>query len=210
MQVWNSFVTQNPKNFTTSSSNASNYSHTISGVPETAARKAPRQARSQSAVARILAAAEALYAREGVAACNTNRIAREAGLSIGSLYQYFPSKEAIFTELWSNQELDIATAIRSCPRANLTAWLEALIMVYIERKHFAHLQHPGTRIDDAIREALQAFQEDLPTGLGTDTASDMRAIIVALLQRESELLTGWQYTLTQRVRRTLAGYLAIR
>jgi AcrR family transcriptional regulator len=170
----------------------------------------PQQARSQALVSRILQAAIALHAREGLAACNTNRIAREAGISIGSLYQYFPTKEAIFSEIWRSQDLDLAKAIRACPTNSLENWLESLIEVFVEHKDFAHQDHPGETVDAAIRDSFSAFQSEIPSGLAPDIAGDMRAIILALLQRETKSLAGWEYTLSQRIRRALKGYLAVR
>jgi len=65
----------------------------------TRARKSPRQERSQVTVDAILEAASRLFAGEGLEAVTTSRIAELAGVSIGSLYQYFPSKAAILGEL---------------------------------------------------------------------------------------------------------------
>jgi AcrR family transcriptional regulator len=62
-------------------------------------RKAARQERSQVTVDAILEAAARLFAEGGLEDVNTNRIAELAGVSIGSLYQYFPSKQAILGEL---------------------------------------------------------------------------------------------------------------
>ncbi len=62
-------------------------------------RKAARQDRSQVTVDAILEAAARLFTQGGLEAVNTNRIAELAGVSIGSLYQYFPSKQAILGEL---------------------------------------------------------------------------------------------------------------
>ena len=62
-------------------------------------RKAARQERSQVTVDAILEAAARLFAEGGLDEVNTNRIAELAGVSVGSLYQYFPSKQAILGEL---------------------------------------------------------------------------------------------------------------
>ena len=64
-----------------------------------APRKLPRQSRSQATVEAILTAAERVLVRTGYDGASTNRIAEAAGVSIGSLYQYFPSKEAIVVAL---------------------------------------------------------------------------------------------------------------
>jgi AcrR family transcriptional regulator len=62
-------------------------------------RKNPRQERSQAMVETILEAATRVFVKEGYARATTNRIATAAGVSVGSLYQYFPSKDAIAVEL---------------------------------------------------------------------------------------------------------------
>ena len=62
-------------------------------------RKRPVQARSQRTVDAILRAATQLFTRRGYAAPTTNHIAERAGVSIGSLYEYFPSKDAILVAL---------------------------------------------------------------------------------------------------------------
>ena len=61
--------------------------------------KQPRQARSKATVEAILEAATRILVTSGYASATTNSIARYAGVGIGSLYEYFPNKEAIFTEI---------------------------------------------------------------------------------------------------------------
>lgn len=65
-----------------------------SGIP-TSLRRRPKQERSKETVEAILDATARVLVREGYDKANTNRIARVAGVSIGSLYQYFPNKEAL-------------------------------------------------------------------------------------------------------------------
>lgn len=67
--------------------------------PNLRPRKTPRQARARETRARILAAASEVFSEHGYAAGTTNRIAAAAGMSVGSLYQYFPNKDAILVEL---------------------------------------------------------------------------------------------------------------
>lgn len=83
--------------------------------PDVEPRKTPRQARSEQTGAVILEAATRVLERDGAAAFNTNRVAERAGLSVGSLYQYFPNKAAL---LFALQEKEIATT---------TAMLEAVL-----------------------------------------------------------------------------------
>ena len=62
-------------------------------------RRKPRQVRAELTRERILTAAAHVFAEYGYAAGTTNRIAEHARISIGSLYQYFPNKDAILAEL---------------------------------------------------------------------------------------------------------------
>jgi len=67
------------------------------------ARKRPRQARSERLVATILEAAIRVLAREGAQRFTTARVAETAGVSVGSLYQYFPNKESILFRLQTDE-----------------------------------------------------------------------------------------------------------
>jgi AcrR family transcriptional regulator len=67
--------------------------------PEISARKHPQQERSTRLVADILEAAIRVLVREGARRFTTARVAEEAGVSVGSLYQYFPNKEALLFRL---------------------------------------------------------------------------------------------------------------
>jgi AcrR family transcriptional regulator len=62
-------------------------------------RQRPVQARSRATVDAILAAAARVFGTHGYAAATTNHIAERAGVSIGSLYEYFPNKDAILAAL---------------------------------------------------------------------------------------------------------------
>ncbi|MFD3553581.1 TetR family transcriptional regulator [Streptomyces goshikiensis] len=68
-------------------------------TPEAAATPRRRQARGERRIAQLLEAAAGVFCRTGYAAASTNAIAREAGVSPGTLYQFFPNKEAIAVEL---------------------------------------------------------------------------------------------------------------
>lgn len=67
--------------------------------PHLKPRKRPSQARSKATVEAILVAAAQVFRRQGYAGATTDRIAERAGVSVGSLYQYFPNKDAILVAL---------------------------------------------------------------------------------------------------------------
>lgn len=65
------------------------------GSKQSVRRRAPKQRRAQQTVEAVLDAVARLVKRGSVEGITTNRIAATAGVSIGSLYQYFPDKRAI-------------------------------------------------------------------------------------------------------------------
>jgi AcrR family transcriptional regulator len=71
--------------------------------PRISSRKQPRQARSTELVAAILEAAVQVLAKEGAQRFTTARVAEKAGVSVGSVYQYFPNKAAILFRLQSDE-----------------------------------------------------------------------------------------------------------
>lgn len=73
-------------------------------------REAPTQARAQATVAAILDATAQVLVSEGLDKASTNRIAKVAGVSVGSLYQYFPNKEALVAAVvdrYAQEEIDL-------------------------------------------------------------------------------------------------------
>lgn len=102
-------------------------------------RKQPKQARSQAMVEAILAATARILVGRGYARTNTNLVAEEAGISVGSLYQYFPNKEALIVALHDRHEAQIQNVIetvltglrlkhpplRQAMQGLIGAWIEA-------------------------------------------------------------------------------------
>jgi AcrR family transcriptional regulator len=74
-----------------------------SNPPQISSRKQPKQARSAELVATILQAATQVLAQEGAGRFTTARVAEKAGVSVGSVYQYFPNKAAILFRLQSDE-----------------------------------------------------------------------------------------------------------
>ena len=68
-----------------------------------APRRKPSQSRSKVLVDAIIDACQQILVKEGTQQLTTNRIAEVAGVTIGSLYQYFPNKEAILANLFSEK-----------------------------------------------------------------------------------------------------------
>jgi AcrR family transcriptional regulator len=76
-------------------------------------RKQPQQARSADLVAAILEAAVQVLAKEGAQRFTTARVAEKAGVSVGSIYQYFPNKAAILFRLQSDEWRQTTDLLRS-------------------------------------------------------------------------------------------------
>ncbi len=90
-------------------------------------RKRPRQKRSAATVEVILDGAARILEREGLDAFNTNAVAVAAGVSVGSLYQYFPGKDAVMAALLWCGATPSGSLARSrrrwrCGRARIGAW----------------------------------------------------------------------------------------
>lgn len=107
-------------------------------APTDRMRRQPQQSRSRAMVDRIVEAARDLLVADGLGRLTTNRIAERAGISPGSLYQYFPDKAAIVSAVvdrYSAQIGDEVTAayleamhlpVRELLRTAFTALLEVL------------------------------------------------------------------------------------
>lgn len=80
--------------------------------PLTNPRKEASQERSRATVAALLEATARILVREGFDKASTNRIAEVAGVSVGSLYQYFPGKEALVAAVIERHRQQILQAVR--------------------------------------------------------------------------------------------------
>lgn len=78
---------------------------------QTIARKTATQERSRATVDAILEATARILIKEGFDKASTNRVAEVAGVSVGSLYQYFPGKDALVAALIERHGADISRTI---------------------------------------------------------------------------------------------------
>lgn len=77
------------------------------------ARREPQQGRSRATVETILLAAARVLEAEGLESASTNRVAEAAGVSVGSLYQYFGNKDALVRDLFVRHAHDILAQLES-------------------------------------------------------------------------------------------------
>jgi len=110
--------------------------------PSGGSRKGATQARARETVDAILEAAACILERDGYRAASTNAIARRAGVSIGSLYQYFASREDVFLALQERHRSAI----------------HPLIARALERLQ-SEEDHPSTILSDLLGELVAAHTE---------------------------------------------------
>src|SRR5690242_6395595 len=110
---------------------------------KTAPRKQPKQERSQATVEAILTATARILVREGFDRASTNRVAEEAGVSIGSLYQYFPSKEALVAALIERHMERMSATLEAEMAEVATAPLELAVRRMVAFMLNAHAVDPA-------------------------------------------------------------------
>jgi AcrR family transcriptional regulator len=153
--------------------------------PRVSARKQPRQARSTDLVAAVLDAAVQVLTAEGAQRFTTARVAEPAGVSVGSLYQYFPNKAAILFRLQSDEWKRTADLLRmilederaapldrlrtlvgaflrsECEEAEIRAALADAAPLYRDAPEAAEARASSAHIFDAfMREVLPEASED--------------------------------------------------
>ncbi len=105
-------------------------------------RRQPQQRRAKVTVEAILESVVKILKRHGVEAVTTNRIAEVAGVSVGSVYQYFPDKRAIFLALHDRHVEQVGRLVESTVVAQAGASLEDLLRALIEALIDAHTPDP--------------------------------------------------------------------
>ena len=146
-------------------------------------RKNPLQERSRRTRDDILVAAARVLAREGLPRFNTNRVAEVAGVSVGSLYQYFPNKEALLCELQRRETHDTvgnigailaddSRAPEECIRAAIEHFFQTEADEVALRRGLAEAgidYHDSTdhrAVEEAAALALAAFVRERLPGAG--------------------------------------------
>ena len=105
-------------------------------------RKTPEQDRSRATVEAIVEAAAHILVKHGYDAFTTNRVAERAGVSIGSLYQYFPHKDALLSELQRRHVAEIERGVDDMVAHAMTAPLAEVIRAGIQQNVQSHLIDP--------------------------------------------------------------------
>ena len=125
-------------------------------TPVISLRKNPRQARSAQLVKLILEAAIRVLAREGARRFTTARVADEAGISVGSLYQYFPNKEAILFRLQMQEWAQTGELLTRILRDAAQPPLERLRTAV---KAFLHSECDEAELRTALGDAAPLYRD---------------------------------------------------
>ncbi len=186
-------------------------------------RKQGRQARAKATASDIVEAAARILEGERMDTLNTHRIAERAGVSIGSLYQYFPNKEAILASLVRRERSNLLADVQriAAGAAGTAAKIDALIDAGLEHQ-FARprlalqleyieqtldigpeAQELATRLADTITDIVRAHAPHADRNAARDIVAICHAII------NTAAITGETDTkgLRQRLQRAVYGYL---
>lgn len=147
-------------------------------MAEISPRKQPRQARARATCAAVKQAAARILIAGGPSALNTNAIAETAGVSVGTLYQYYPSKQAILAELVRDMRAGMLADIERGRAQAQGRDLRSAVRLMVG----ASLDHH--RRDPRGAEAIERAEAELPMDAETEA---LKRRIVALV---AELLAN--------------------
>ena len=190
-----------------------------------APRRRPRQVRAELTRDRILTAAAHVFTEHGYAAGTTNRIAEHARVSIGSLYQYFPNKDAILAALlvrhvdrgtWADAEqLDLAPgSLEATVRALVRDAIEnhdedpRLLRIMIqEAQHSPELAEAVARHgEQRVAQVRDLFARHPDVGVeDLDTAAEL--IVFTVEVNTHRLMAFPQNTTVERFENELVGMM---
>jgi AcrR family transcriptional regulator len=187
--------------------------------------KTPSQSRSMLTVEAILEGAAQILERQGLEGYTTNEIAERAGVSIGSLYQYFPSKDAVTIALIERESATLVDEVKAALlipdfRQALCAMIETAVRHQLQRPKLSRLlDFEESRLSSfmpissntvAVHSAIVDFlsrNPDLNIESLDLAATDMMAITCSLTDtagRRDEPNSG---ELAHCIERALLGYL---
>jgi len=191
-------------------------------------RKPPTQSRAAETVNAVIEAAARILERNGFEGYTTNAIAERAGVSIGSLYQYFPGKEAVTVALIEREcALLLADVIKADSivdyRDAVNHLIHSAVAHQMRRPRLARLldlEESRLPIRPRIRPASDAIHEtvlwilsrsDSPyRGNRKEAVLDVFAIAKGMVDASGEREETDAHQLEKRVRRAIYGYLGMR
>jgi AcrR family transcriptional regulator len=193
-------------------------------------RKIPLQARSEATTKAIVEAAAQIISAYGLDGFNTNAVAERAGVSIGSLYQYFPNKDAIMAALIRRTQEERAAAlgaVLAAPHDSLFDLVRAVVHA-VNRQHrdqsllAAAIDYEEARlpiedeIEDyldgagaALRAVFDRFPDDLSDIDPNRAARTLPALVRSVVDSWANLDPPQPQVAEEEATRAVCGYLRI-
>ncbi|MEW5740210.1 MAG: TetR/AcrR family transcriptional regulator [Myxococcota bacterium] len=195
-------------------------------------RKRPSQGRSRATVEAIVQATARVLLKDGYEACTTNRVAEAAGVSIGSVYQYFPNKEslvvavmerhlgqmqeALVRRLGEMADADLPTVVRGMVGGMLEMHriqpkLHRVLLEQVPRiGAMKRLHELNDQYEPMVAAWLEAHQGELDLPSPSVAAYVMIAAVEGVVSRVMVEKPSWVELglLEQQLTRLLLGYLA--
>lgn len=190
-------------------------------------RKQPAQGRSAETVAVLIEAAARVLEHSGFEGFNTNAVAERAGVSIGSLYQYFRNKEELLAALIERETEPFIAALEKIPgnapfQEALRFVIKASIQQQMRRPELARLidfAEKQSSFEEEAKRTVDHAQKVLigllrrPDAPEIDDASiaavDLLTLIRALTDAAGERLDRNHPLLVQRIQGAVRGYLGL-
>lgn len=160
-------------------------------------RRVPQQQRSREKLDRVMAAADALLARDGAGALSMARVAEEAGVAVGSVYAYLPDKEAIVEALALGFWTEVAGTVSALADEGdavadpgpVDVVLDALVTAFRTHAGFRALWFGGLRTehvravtrplrDDVARSLERMLHVSWPTASAADRATAAATLVL--------------------------------
>jgi AcrR family transcriptional regulator len=199
-------------------------------TPVVEPRRRASQERSRATIEAILEAAARVLASESLAGFNTNRVAEVAGISVGSLYQYFPNKAALSAALIERSQKELVRSVEEVAHRrhdSLLIHIRSLVRVGI-RHQFSNaplaaaldyeelrlpvqesLSFAYARLTRAVQSILDAHKDAVHVASSAQSAQDCLLIAKSMIENDalSRKSTKPTRNLANRVERALMGYL---
>jgi AcrR family transcriptional regulator len=150
-------------------------------VPKPAiARKSPTQDRARITVEALLDATEKLLVAEGYDKASTNRIAAKAGVSVGSLYQYFDSKDALVRAVGERHHDEVMGVLASAAADVVGKPLDEMVEAIIGAMCDAHAVNP---------ELHRVLSEQIPREvIASKVEEDGASFLLALFATHADIV----------------------
>jgi AcrR family transcriptional regulator len=152
-------------------------------------RRKPRQARAQLTRESIFEAAARIIEREGLNALNTNHIAERAGISIGTLYEYFPNKQAVLIAMARRRLAEDAAVVRQALLHAMDDPQASLIRLAVRTLVRLQQQRPK------VRRAIMAVH--LASGFSNEHAKPVQDVTQLLAENTSRIVGNGLAPLSQ-------------